>query len=82
MRHGKAIRWHVDVLTEAGTGLGVWTFPGGDECDLVAALSHFSADRRLRKHRLPEVQEHLLNADRFLALVDRLEPRGLKRDAA
>lgn len=40
MRHGKAIRWHVDNLTEAGTPLGAWTFLGGDECDLVAALSH------------------------------------------
>ena len=40
MRHGKAIQWHVDGLTEAGTVLGAWAFPGGDEFDLVAALSH------------------------------------------
>jgi Uri superfamily endonuclease len=61
MRHGKAIRWHVDCLTEAGTVLGAWTFPGGDECDLVAALSHLpvpiegfrSTDcRRCRRHLL------------------------------
>ncbi len=61
MRHGKAIRWHIDGLTEAGTVLGAWTFPGGDECDLVAALSHLpvpiegfgSTDcRRCRSHLL------------------------------
>jgi histidyl-tRNA synthetase len=61
MRHGKAIRWHVDNLTEAGTVLGAWTFPGSDECDLVAALSHLpvpiegfgSTDcRRCRSHLL------------------------------
>ena len=40
MRHGKSIHWHIDRLTEAGTVLGAWAFPGGDECDLVAALSH------------------------------------------
>jgi hypothetical protein len=58
MRHGKAIRWHVDGLSEAGTVLGAWTFPGGDECDLVAApFTLASADRRLRKQRLLEVQE-------------------------
>ncbi len=61
MRRGKAIRWHVDNLTEAGTVLGAWTFPGGHECDLVAALSHLpvpieglgSTDcRRCRSHLL------------------------------
>ena len=65
MRHGKAIRWHVDGLTEAGTVLGAWTFPGGDECDLVAALSHLpvpiegfgSSDCR-------RCRSHLLHADR------------------
>jgi len=40
MRHGKSIHWHVDTLTEAGTVLGAWTFSGGNECDLVASLSH------------------------------------------
>ena len=40
MRHGKPIHWHIDQLTEAGAVLGAWTFPGGDECDLAAALSH------------------------------------------
>ena len=39
MRRGKAVRWHIDHLTEAGTVLGAWAFIGGDECDLVAALS-------------------------------------------
>lgn len=39
MRRGKAIRWHVDRLTEAGAVLGAWVFPGGNECDLVMALS-------------------------------------------
>lgn len=43
MRCGKSIHWHIDRLTEAGTVLGVWTFPGGDECDLVTALSHLPA---------------------------------------
>ncbi len=71
VRHGKAIRWHVDGLTEAGTVLGAWTFPGGDECDLVAALSHLpvpiegfgSTDcRRCRSHllRWPDTAETLL----------------------
>ena len=40
MRHGKSMHWHIDSLTEAGTVLGAWTFPGGRECDLVARLSH------------------------------------------
>jgi Uri superfamily endonuclease len=40
MRHGKSIHWHIDTLTEAGTVLGAWTFPGGNECDLVTSLSH------------------------------------------
>jgi len=39
MRHGKAIRWHVDNLTEAGTVLGAWTFSGGD---VVRHGSHHS----------------------------------------
>ena len=40
MRHGKSIHWRIDGLTEAGTVLGAWTFPGSDECDLVNALLH------------------------------------------
>ena len=40
MRHGKSIHWHIDTLTESGTVLGAWTFPGGNECDLVDSLSH------------------------------------------
>ena len=40
-RRGGAARGRPrDNLTEAGTVLGAWTFPGGDECDLVAAPSH------------------------------------------
>ena len=38
MRRGKAIRWHIDRLTEAGTVIGTWVVPGGDECHLAAAL--------------------------------------------
>ena len=74
MRHGKAIRWHVDGLTESGTVLGAWTFPGGDECDLVAALSHLpvpiegfgSTDcRRCRSHllRWPDTAGVLFGGD-------------------
>jgi Uri superfamily endonuclease len=40
MRRGKAIRWHIDNLTEAGRVFGAWTFVGGQECELVAALAH------------------------------------------
>lgn len=40
MHHGKAIRWHIDNLTEAGRVLGAWTFIGGHECELVAGLAH------------------------------------------
>lgn len=40
MRRGKAVRWHVDRLTEAGDVRGAWIFPGGDECALVRRLSH------------------------------------------
>jgi histidyl-tRNA synthetase len=39
MRRGKAVRWHVDRLTEGGVVVGAWIFPGGDECALVAALA-------------------------------------------
>jgi len=40
VQRGKTIRWHVDQLTENGTVEGAWIFPSGDECDLVAVLSH------------------------------------------
>jgi Uri superfamily endonuclease len=43
MGRGKSLHWHVDRLTEAGTVLGAWVFPGGDECDLVVALSSLPA---------------------------------------
>jgi Uri superfamily endonuclease len=39
MRNGKAVRWHIDRLTEAGKVLGAWAFPGGSECELAMALS-------------------------------------------
>ncbi|CAA7626023.1 conserved hypothetical protein [Candidatus Terasakiella magnetica] len=39
MQREKSIRWHVDRLTTKGTVLGVWVFPGGDECELVASLA-------------------------------------------
>ena len=61
MRRGKAIHWHIDVLSEAGAVRGAWTFPGANECDLVAALAHLpmpvegfgSSDcRRCRSHLL------------------------------
>ncbi len=39
MRRGKPVKWHIDRLTEAGTAIGAWAFPGGSECDLVARLS-------------------------------------------
>ncbi|MDA8230600.1 MAG: GIY-YIG nuclease family protein [Magnetospirillum sp.] len=39
MRKGKAVRWHVDRLTEAGWVLGAWVFPDQSECDLVAQLA-------------------------------------------
>ncbi len=35
----KNVHWHVDRLTRAGTIIGAWVFPDGDECDLVAMLS-------------------------------------------
>lgn len=43
MRRGKTIRWHIDRLTEQGHVRGAWTFDGGNECALVAALSHLPA---------------------------------------
>jgi Uri superfamily endonuclease len=42
MRAEKLVRWHVDRLTKAGAAIGAWTFPGGNECDLVRTLSHLS----------------------------------------
>jgi Uri superfamily endonuclease len=39
MRRGKAVRWHIDRLTEGGTVIGGWIFPGGEECELVQMLS-------------------------------------------
>jgi Uri superfamily endonuclease len=43
MRRGKSVRWHVDRLTEVGDVIGAWALPGGDECELAAALSSLPA---------------------------------------
>jgi hypothetical protein len=51
MGRGKAIRWHIDRLTEAGIGLGALVFPDADECELASA-GPVSANCRLRQHRL------------------------------
>lgn len=40
MRRRKSVRWHVDQLTSRGRVRGAWVAVDGDECDLVAALSH------------------------------------------
>jgi Uri superfamily endonuclease len=69
MRRAKAMRWHIDRLTEVGQVLGAWTFIGGHECELVAALAPLSAPiegfgstdcRRCRSHllRCPETRQH------------------------
>jgi Uri superfamily endonuclease len=39
MRHGKAVRWHIDQLTERGAVIGSWIARDGRECDLVAMLA-------------------------------------------
>ncbi|WP_245431312.1 GIY-YIG nuclease family protein [Rhodoplanes roseus] len=39
LRRRKTLRWHVDRLTTRGRVVAVWAVPGGDECDLVAALA-------------------------------------------
>lgn len=39
MKRGKPVRWHIDRLTEAGAVPGVWVFPDGGECALVADLA-------------------------------------------
>ncbi len=41
MRPEKRAHWHVDQLTCAGTVLGAFVFPGGDECAINAALEKF-----------------------------------------
>jgi Uri superfamily endonuclease len=40
MRRGKAIRWHIDRLTEQATVHGAWTFADRSECGLAAALAY------------------------------------------
>jgi histidyl-tRNA synthetase len=39
MRREKRTHWHVDQLTCAGTTLGAWAVPGGDECALNEELA-------------------------------------------
>ena len=41
MRRDRARRWHVDQITGAGEVTGIFVFPGGNECALVAALAEF-----------------------------------------
>lgn len=43
VRRGKAVKWHIDRLTEAGIVRGAWIFRDGDECELAAALSSLPA---------------------------------------
>ncbi|SMH38540.1 Uri superfamily endonuclease [Azospirillum lipoferum] len=43
MRRDKNVRWHIDRLTTAGTVLGCWVFPDGDECALVTRLAALPA---------------------------------------
>ncbi len=38
LKRGKALRWHVDRLTEAGRVAALVAQPNGKECDLRAAL--------------------------------------------
>ena len=81
MRRGKPMRWHIDLLTEAGTVLGAWTFPGGDECDLVAALSHLpAAIDGFGSSDCRKCRSHLLQWPRMRngAAVDRFQQRKNK----
>ncbi|MEJ2374534.1 MAG: GIY-YIG nuclease family protein [Pseudolabrys sp.] len=39
MARGKAIRWHIDNLSETGTVLGTWVFPDESECELAGRLA-------------------------------------------
>lgn len=39
LRRDKAVRWHIDRLTAAGRMVEAVAVPGGNECDLFAALS-------------------------------------------
>lgn len=71
MRKDKKIRWHVDRLTEAGVVEGAFVFEDGDECALVAKLSHLpvpwpgfgSSDCR-------SCQSHLLALPDTLRVID------------
>ncbi|NQV61508.1 MAG: GIY-YIG nuclease family protein [Alphaproteobacteria bacterium] len=42
LRRGKAIRWHVDHLTETGKVLDVLCVPDGSECELVRRLGRMA----------------------------------------
>lgn len=39
LKRGKALRWHIDHLTETGEITGVLLMPGGRECDLVRRIA-------------------------------------------
>jgi len=60
MRRGKAIRWHIDHLTEAGGVLGAWTFVGGHECELVSALALPTPIEGFGSSDCPRCKGHLL----------------------
>jgi Uri superfamily endonuclease len=62
MRPGKAIHWHVDLLTDAGRVTGAWILPGRDECELVEGLSHLPAPiRGFGSTDCPRCWSHLLS---------------------
>lgn len=43
MRTDKRPHWHIDQLTCTAAVDGAWVLPGGEECAIVAALSHLRA---------------------------------------
>jgi Uri superfamily endonuclease len=58
---GKAQRWHIDQLTEAGRVLGAFVAPGGDECALVAAHAHLPVPLEgFGSSDCPRCRSHLL----------------------
>jgi len=84
LRSGKALRWHVDRLTEVGNVEGIATRIGGDECDLVAAFMAGGATVALRGFGSSDCRRcpaHLLAAPPHfeavsLTTVARLGPEG------
>jgi len=70
IQRGKALRWHIDRLTQAGNVAGAWVVPDGGECALAAALSQLPAPvrgfgssdcRRCRSHLLYWPADHSLD---------------------